>query len=152
MLTEQSDREGLPLIALYPDNSAVWVRRKGKGIVSERGWVAWEGWHCSHSTKSLKHAQVCLKRKRDAAAREDKLRLDNAKKARRDRLVARLCGGAIATVEDAKKLGFCAPGIAAFQHKHGIGDAASLPELMRSGNELAIKLALSLARGVKRKA
>lgn len=147
-----SDREGLPLIALYPDCSAVWVRRKGKGIVSERGWIAWDGLRLFHSTKSLAHAQKGLRRKQAAAEREAKRVADDAKNERRARLVARLCGGATATIEDAKRLGFCTPGIEAFQHRHGIGDTAPLPELVRSGNALAMKLALSVARKVKRSA
>jgi hypothetical protein len=57
-----SARDGLPLIAYYPDGSAVWIRTKGKAIVSESGWIAGDGGSCYHSTISMA----------DAAARKTK--------------------------------------------------------------------------------
>jgi hypothetical protein len=75
-----------------------------------------------------------------AAARED----------RRVRLIARLCHGVVATVADARDMGYCAPGIAAWQAAHGLAKATSapLPVLVQSGNRSAIALALRLARRV----
>lgn len=143
-----SKREGLHLIALYPDGSAVWVKPHAKGIVAERGWVAAEGPVCYHSTESLEHARKGLRKKLDAEAREARIRKVSAKQNRRARLVARLCGSLTATIEDARALGFCSPGIAAFQTRFGIGDSATLPELVRTGDPSAIRLALSLARKV----
>lgn len=66
--------------------------------------------------------------------------------------MARLCNGAHATLADAKSLGYCEPGIRAFQTRHGIGDAATLPELVRTGDPSAVRLALKIARTVKREA
>lgn len=82
-----SKRDGLHLIALYPDGSAVWVRAKGKGITSERGWIAAQGPVCYHSTVSREHAEKGLARKLATEAKE------------RD---ARLCNGLVATLADAK--------------------------------------------------
>lgn len=67
---------------------------------------------------------------------------------RRARLVARLCGNVRATIADARALGYCLPGIQAFQERHGIGDEATLPELVRTGDPSAVRLALSVARKV----
>ena len=58
----------------------------------------------------------------------------------------------IATIADARAMGYCEPGIESFQAKHGIGDSASLPALVRTGNPDAIRLALKLARRVSVKA
>jgi hypothetical protein len=145
-LRQASARDGLPLIALYPDGSAVWVRSKGKAIVSERGWIAGHGGTCYHSTKSMADALAKYARKVKAAQREDAARRKDRKATRRARLVARLCGGIAASISDAKAMGYCEPGIRAFQARHGLGDSASLPELVKTGNASAIALALSIAR------
>lgn len=146
-----SAREGLHLIALHPDNSAVWVRSHGKAIISERGWVVGNGAMCYHSTKSADDASRGFQRKMAAHEREQKLARASAKVERRAKLIARLCAGAVATIEDARRLGYCSPGIAAFQSRHGIGDTATLPELVRTGNGPAVALALSVARRLSRK-
>lgn len=149
-LRQASAREGLPLIALYPDGSAVWVREKGKTIVSERGWIAGHGGIYYHSTKSMVDALAMRERKVKAAQREVEARRKDRKAARRARLVARLCGGITATLADAKALGYCDAGIRAFQDRFGIGDSAPLPDLIRTGNPSAVALALSVARKAKR--
>lgn len=61
---------------------------------------------------------------------------------------SRLCCNVFATVKDAKNHGYCEPGIRAFQDAHGISDSASLPQLVRTGNAFAIRLALSIARKI----
>lgn len=141
-----SKRDGLHLIALYPDDSAVWVKPKGKAITSERGWIVAEGPVCYHSLKSRDHARAGLVKKLAAEAKEQAARRQSAKINRRARLVARLCNGITATIADAKSSGYCDPGIRAFQSRFAIGDAATLPELVRTGDPSAVALALRIAR------
>ena len=141
-----SKRDGLHLIALYPDNSAVWVKSKGKGITSEKGWIVAEGPVCYHSTKSREHARAGLAKKLAAEAKEQAARRRSHKANRRARLVARLCNGITATLSDAKASGYCEPGIRNFQARFGIGDSATLPELVRTGDPSAVALALRIAR------
>jgi len=151
-LRAASARDGLPLVALYPDGLAVWVRSKGKAIASERGWIAGEGAHCYYSTVSLDHAKAGLARKLAAEKRElERVKADR-KANRRARLIARFCSSAVATLADAKGLGFCDPGIRSFQSRHGIGDSAPLPELIRTGDPSAVRLALHVARRVRKPA
>jgi hypothetical protein len=141
-----SARDGLHLIALYPDDSAVWVKSHGKAITSERGWIIGNAAVCYHSTKSREHAQKGFEKKHAAHLAELRQRRLSDKQARRVRLIARLCGSVKATLADAKALGFCEPGIAAFQARHGIGNEATLPQLIRTGDPSATRLARSLAR------
>ena len=150
-LRQCSIRDGLHLIALFPDSSCVWVRNKGKAIVSENGWVAGNASVCFHSLKSADDAKKGFERKLAIHERQQKLARAAGKIERRARLIARLCGSAVATIQDAKNLGYCTPGIAAFQSAHGIGDSATLPELVRTGNHSAIALALSVARKLSQK-
>jgi hypothetical protein len=150
-LRQCSIRDGLHLIALFPDSSCVWVRNKGKAIVSERGWIAGNASVCYHSTESMAHATRGFERKLAIHNRQQLLARQAAKIERRARLITRLCGSAVATIQDAKNLGYCTPGIAAFQSTHGIGDSATLPELVRTGNQSAVALALSVARKMSQK-
>ena len=150
-LRQASSRDGLHLIDLREDGACVWVRSKGKAIVSEKGWIAGNGSVCYHSTKSADDARKGYERKRAAQEREWKLARESVKTERRARLIARLCGGVIATVQDAKSLGYCTPGIQAFQSRYNIGDSAPLPALVRSGDPSAVRLALSIARKLSQK-
>jgi hypothetical protein len=148
-----SSAEGLPLISLTPAGECTWVRAKGKALVSEAGWIAFSAEFagtCYHSTQSRAHAEAGLARKLAVARREAQAAAANRKTTRRLQLIARLCRSAVATVDDARALGYCSPGIAAFQARHGIGDRATLPDLMRTGDAAAQRLALSLARQVSR--
>ena len=152
-----SGRDGLPLIGIHADGRCVWVKKKGKAITSEIGWIAFFGSVCYHSTTSQGEADKGLARKLAAARREwadEQIRqldrVKSAKEERRARLVARLCGSIVATVADARALGFCPPGIEQFQQQHGIGSSAPLPSLIRTGNPSAIRLALAIARRVNR--
>jgi hypothetical protein len=152
-----SDREDLLLIGIHEDGRCAWVKKKGKGITSEVGWIAFFGSICYHSTLSQSDADKGLARKLAAARREwadEQIRqldrVKSAKEERRARLVARLCGSIVATVADARALGFCPPGIEQFQAQHGIGSSAPLPSLIRTGNPSAIRLALAIARRVNR--
>jgi hypothetical protein len=152
-----SDRDGLPLIGIAEDGRCAWVTKKGKTITSEIGWIAYFGSVCYHSTISQSDADKGLARKLAAARREwsdEQIRqldrVKSAKEERRARLVARLCGSIVATVADARALGFCPPGIEQFQAQHGIGSSAPLPSLIRTGNPSAIRLALAIARRVNR--
>jgi hypothetical protein len=148
-----STAEGLPLISLTPAGECIWVKSKGKAIVSEAGWIAYSpdfSGTCYHSTQSRAHAEAGLSRKIVIARREAQAAAASRKVTRRLQLIARLCRNAVATVEDARALGYCSPGIAAFQSRHGIGDRATLPELMQTGDPAAQRLALCLARQVSR--
>lgn len=162
-LRELSARDGLPLIALDEDGACVWVRSSGKQIASQSGWIVGDEHVCFHSTKSREDAVKGHAKKRkmldaEKAARELSEKINTpgtpeyiaAQKAeRRARLVARLCGGITATIEDARSLGYCAPGIEAFQRQHGVGDTTTLPQLVKTGNQSAVALALKIARKVK---
>ena len=162
LLTEREDvaalsaRDGLPLIGWHADGRACWVKTKGKAITSEIGWISHFGTICYHSTKSQQSADQGLKIKlsamRDeweaqAVARKNAAQW--AKDERRARLVARLCDVS-ATVADAREMGYCTPGIEAFQSQHHIGDAAPLRALLATGNAAAVRLALAVARKVRR--
>ena len=151
-----SDRDGLPLIGWHADGRVCWVKTKGKAITLQTGWISHFGTVCYHSTKSQQSADQGLKIKlsamRDeweaqAVARKNAAQW--AKDERRARLVARLCDVS-ATVADAREMGYCTPGIEAFQSQHHIGDAAPLRALLATGNAAAVRLALAVARKVRR--
>jgi type II secretory pathway pseudopilin PulG len=154
-LRESSSRDGLPLISLKDDGSAVWLTSSGKQILSQAGWVIGNGTLCYHSTKSREDAQkgfdkkhaLHLQQQAEQAERYRSFKASPAFKAeRRARLIARLCGSLTATIADARALGYCTPGIESFQREHGVGDTATLPQLIKTGNHSAVSLALHLAR------
>jgi hypothetical protein len=148
-----SAAEGLPLIALTPAGECTWVRARGKTILDESGWIAYApdfGGICYHSTQSWAHAAAGLAKKLAKLDAAEQAAAESRKTTRRLQLIARLCRNAVATVDDARSLGYCSPGIAAFQARHGIGDRATLPELMKTGDAAAQRLALCLARQVSR--
>ena len=161
LLTEREDvaalsaRDGLPLIGWHADGRACWVKTKGKAITEEIGWIAHFGTTCYHSTKSQKSADQGLKIKlaamRDEWAAQAVARANAtqwAKDERRARLIARMCNVS-ATIADARAMGYCLPGIEAFQSQHHIGDAAPLRALLATGNAAAVRLALAVARKVR---
>lgn len=143
-----SQQEGLHIIALYPGCKAVWVNRSRGKLEAETGWVAYDyaTRQCYHSTESYEHAEKGLAKK-VRVAREEAAQRD-PRVQRRLKLIARLCENAKATIADAKALGFCDPGIAAFQSRFGIGDTASLPDLVKTGDPSAVRLALHLAKKI----
>jgi len=154
-LVALSARDGLPLVSLKPDGSAVWLVSKGKQVEAQAGWVLGDAQTCYHSTKSREHAVRGYEAKRRAyeaeqAAQAERERARRAspeyKAERRARLVARLCSGLTATIADARAAGYCTPGIEQFQRQHAIGDTAALPDLCRTKNPLAVSLALRIAR------
>ena len=148
-----SAADGLPLIGIAADGRCCWVKKKGKAITEEIGWIANFGSTIYHSTHSQADADRMLPRKLAAVRQEWTQQQERAKdyaKARKEdrraRLIARLCIGAVATLADARALGYCLPGIEQFQAQHHIGDSAPLPELVRTGNPSAVRLALEVAR------
>lgn len=152
-IAERSAIEGLPVIGKQNDGRFVWIKAgRGKSIESESGWIGCVNGTIFHSKKSAEDAQAGAKRKAQRAEREQWEAKNARAIERRARLVSRLCGGIMATIADARAMGYCEPGIESFQAKHGIGDAASLPALVRTGNPDAIRLALKLARRVSVKA
>jgi len=153
-IAELSRWENLPLISLDGSSgAAVWVVAKNKSLHAVSGWVAWSGDRKTifHSTESREHASRGLAKKLVVAKKEAILSAQKSKIERRARLVARICGGLVATVADAKRLGYCEPGILAFQNSTGFGDAVALPDLIKSGNASAVALALSIARKLSTK-
>ena len=162
LLTEREDvaalsaRDGLPLIGWHADGRVCWVKTKGKAITLQTGWISHFGTVCYHSTASQKSADQGLKIKlaamRDEWAAQAVARANAAqwaKDERRARLIARLCDVS-ATIADAREMGYCLPGIEAFQSQHHIGDAAPLRALLATGNPSAVRLALAVARKVRR--
>lgn len=162
LLTEREDvaalsaRDGLPLIGWHADGRVCWVKTKGKAITEEIGWISHFGTICYHSTKSQNAADQGLAKwmaserafwVRAAEARKNAAQW--AKDERRARLVARLCNVS-ATIADARAMGYCTPGIEAFQSQHHIGDSAPLRALLATGNAAAVRLALAVARKVRR--
>ena len=155
-----SAQDGLHLIGIAADGRVCWAKKgAGKTITSEIGWISQFGAVCYHSTKSQADAESGLARKLAALRREwaqaEESRAQAAaarKNERRSRLIARLCGSITASVADARALGYCPAGIEQFQRQHGIGDTASLPQLIRTGNASAVRLALSIARNVTHRA
>lgn len=158
-LTNCSRLDGLPLIALYPEHRAVWVVKKNKQIVASHGWVVYDSEtdQCYHSTRSLEHAEKGLARKVSALKKEREEQVARIRasrfspagiESRRVNLIARLCKGTVATLNDALSLGFCTPGIQSFQEQHRIGNTASLPDLIRTRDPSAVRLALHVARKV----
>ena len=152
-LRAESSREGLPLISYTADTgAAVWVEARNKRLVAVAGWVCAVAGTIYHSTESADHARRGATRKAAAVARSAAAARADARASRRARLVVRLCRGATATVADALAMGFCAPGIRAWQERHGVGDSATLADLVRTGDPAATRLALDLARRVRRAA
>jgi len=151
-----SERDGLPLIGIHADGRACWVKTKRQAITCETGWIAHFGATCYHSTTSQKAAEQGLAKKLASqrafwasASEARKNAAQYAKDERRARLVARLCDVS-ATIADAIALGYCRPGIEAFQSQHHIGESAPLRALLASGNASAVRLALAVARKVRR--
>ena len=137
----RSNEDGLAIIADHGKDEYTWLVVKAGKLSTQRGWFVYRDGETFHSTKSRDHAVRSL---------DKKIRIKRAEKkaSRRERLVARLCKNTTATLADAKALGYCDPGIAAFQSRHGIGDTATLPQLMATGDPSAVRLALTLARKI----
>jgi hypothetical protein len=155
-VAELSARDGMDLIGWHADGRACWVKTKGKAIIAEQGYIAQFGTVLYHSTKTQAEADKGLARKLAAMRAEWESQAEAranaakwAKDERRARLIARLCDVS-ATIGDALALGFCRPGIEAFQSQHGIGDTAPLRALLATGNASAVRLALAVARKVRR--
>lgn len=141
-----SARDFLNLISLREDSSCDWVQTSGKSIKMVSGWFMHSGGIGYHSTISADHCEKGLARKislHEKAILKAKLEI---KAERRARLVARLCCNLKATIEDAKNMGYCQAGIEQFKAQFNIGDVASLPELVRTGNPAATALAFKIAR------
>jgi hypothetical protein len=154
-IARASAAEGLPLISYRAaTGEATWVVTRHRAIYAQRGWVAAESGTIYHSTKSLDHARRGVTRKARLAAQAAVVaatrQREQARAERRARLVVRLCRGAVATVADARAAGYCEPGIRAWQERHGIGDSAPLADLVRTGDEMATRLAFALARRMRR--
>lgn len=143
-----SKRDGIHLIGLREDGSAKWVKLSNKAIHMVSGWYVYRDGIGYHSTVSLEHCQKGLARKIKLSEQERIAAMRDAKSARRARLVARLCDGVLASVADAREMGFCEAGIQQFQSQFGIGDVASLPELVRTGDPSATALAFKIARRI----
>lgn len=153
---DASMRDGITLVGLKADRQACWIAIKNRSIDVMQGWFVVEGGMSYHSTNSLEHAKKGLAKKIAAHQRHvESMRAEYeaARKSaeernrseRRVRMLARRCG-LRATIADARGLGFCSAGIQQFQQRFGIGDSATLPELVRTGDPSACRLAFHIAR------
>lgn len=154
---DASMRDGIALIGLKANRQACWLTIKNRSIDVTQGWFVTDGVNSYHSEVSLDHAKKGLAKKisvwqkhlaQEAERRaEIKQKADEFNKAyRRISFVARFGNDIKATIEDARELGFCNAGIQQFQQRFGIGDSATLPELVRTGDPSATRLAFHLAR------
>jgi hypothetical protein len=151
-IEEASRADGLPLISLRDDGAAVWLTTKGKAVVAVSGWVAFERGICYHSTQSRSDAETGLAKKLAKLQQVAERARREAVANRRARLIARMCPGAVATIADARALGYCEPGIRQFQERYHVGDSAPLPTLIATGHPSAVRLALHVARSYARSA
>lgn len=153
---DASMRDGIALVGLKADRQACWLTIKNRSLHLTEGWFVVDGPHSYHSKESLEHAQKGLAKKAAAwqkhLAQEAQRRAEGRKKIdeyhrseRRVRMLARRCS-LRATIADARGLGFCSVGIQQFQQRFGIGDEATLPELVRTGDPSACRLAFHIAR------
>lgn len=154
---DASMRDGIALIGLKSDRQACWLTIKNRSLHLTQGWFVTDGVNSYHSEVSLAHAQKGLAKKVAAwqkhLAQEAERRAEIKQKAdefnrayRRISLVARFGSDIKATIEDARELGFCNVGIQQFKNRFGIGDSATLPELVKTGDPSATRLAFHLAR------
>lgn len=154
---DASMRDGIALVGLKADRQACWLTIKNRSLHLTEGWFVVDGPHSYHSKESLEHAQRGLAKKAAAwqkhLAQDAERRAEGRKKLyeyhrsqRRASLVARFGDGLKATITDAKELGFCDVGIEQFKNRFGIGDSATLPELVKTGDPSATRLAFHLAR------
>lgn len=146
---DASMRDGIALVGLKANREACWLSIKNRSLHVTQGWFVTDGVNSYHSEVSLEHAQKGLAKKKKALKERERQVLeakDYQKTQRRVSLVARLCDGLKATIADAKELGFCSVGIQQFQNRFGIGDSATLPELVKTGDPSATRLAFHIAR------
>ena len=68
-IAQASAAEGLPIIGLMEDGRFIWVRRKGKAIAAENGWIGSHAGTIFHSKKSAEDAQAGAERKAKPAVR-----------------------------------------------------------------------------------
>lgn len=150
-----SDRDCLPLLSYSTKlGAARWLKARNKQLAIVEGFIAYdaESRLCHHSEISLDHAERGLEIKLGYWRAIQEKAKQRKKDERRASLIARLCPTATATIEDAKRLGFCEPGIRAFQEKHNIGDEAKLSALLATKDDRAIMVAIEVARQMKRSA
>ena len=69
-IAQASASEGLPIIGLMEDGRFIWVRRKGKAIAAENGWIGSHAGTIFHSKKSAEDAQAGAERKAKKKERE----------------------------------------------------------------------------------
>ena len=71
-IAQASAAEGLPIIGLMEDGRFIWVRRKGKAIVAENGWIGSHAGTIFHSKKSAEDAQAGAERKAKKSVKAQK--------------------------------------------------------------------------------
>lgn len=159
-IARQSMEDGLRMLALYPGGRAVWSpRHASKSLATGRGYIgaavinAREGQRLVvyHGTASATHAKAGAQYRASYHWTSETARQEALKDRRRVSLVTRLCKDAKATLADAKEMGYCDPGIEEFQRQFGIGDEATLTELMDTKNPAAVALAMRVARKLSAK-
>lgn len=157
-IARSSAADGLPLLSHNPTTmAATWLACKGKKISTETGWLATERvgatlltyHHRGTAQQARKHIAGKAAAYREHLARRSATERQAARERRRARLLG--CMARVkATLADAKRLGFCTPGIQSFQSRHGIGDEATLDQLIQTGDPSAVRLALHVAQSVRK--
>ena len=71
-IAQASAAEGLPIIGRMEDGRFIWVRRKGKAIISENGWIGYHAGTIYHSKKSAEDAQAGAERKAKKSVKAQK--------------------------------------------------------------------------------
>lgn len=71
-IAQASAAEGLPIIGLMEDGRFIWVRRKGKAIAAENGWIGCHAGTIYHSKKSAEDAQAGAERKAKKSVKAQK--------------------------------------------------------------------------------
>ena len=71
-IAQASAAEGLPIIGRMEDGRFIWVRRKGKAIVAENGWIGSHAGTIFHSKKSAEDAQAGAERKAKKSVKAQK--------------------------------------------------------------------------------
>lgn len=158
--------DGLPLIGATSKGSVIWVRRVNKSIESQEGYLAYGTttngrcivYHAQSKQEADKGLKIKLQKENDreaevariVACHKEQAR-NQAREKRRASLLGRIAG-VQATYQQARELGFCEVGIKSFQSRFGIGNSATLNQLVATEDPSAVRLALHVARAVRRAA
>lgn len=161
-IAKASEKDGLPLLSLSKDGYGVWAKfGGGKKLTSEYGWVAFTQGYVGHNTISMELAQKTLRMRVDGRFLYKTRSLNGRKpaKAKSGRpLNAYAIAGrfirrypeTIIRLVDARRLGYCVPGILQFQKRYEVGDNVPARRLLDTGNSKAQALVFgTIARTIR---